>query len=321
MSFLLIIFVLFSGCQQRTKVAENSLNNATRLIVTNSDALEMIVGLGAAENIAGVNDNMATLTFVDKESQNWASIGNWQNPNIEAIVNLKPDLVIAYQRWPDPAGFDDKLKPFNISVERINCYYMSEYRSDIHRLAALVGKENMADTMVYDFDRIVNTIKGRVTDVNIKKKVYFERGDFVAMGIETGYHEMLELANATNIAAKLSIPYPRVSTEWLLEENPDIIIKIVSADTITVEMYDTLMGRAGWNNLDAVKNGRVYLISNDICSGPRAMIGSLFIAKWCYPERFADLKPDDIHRRWMKKYYGVDTENFIFTLNYSNENN
>ena len=318
----LVITLILSGCHQQTKVAENSQNSATRLIVTNSDALEMIVGLGAAENIVGVNDNMGTLTFADTESRNWSSIGNWQNPNIEAVVNLNPDVVIAYQRWPDPAGFDDKLKPFNISVERINCFYMSEYQSDIHRLAALVGRENMADTMVYDFERIVNMLKSRVTDVNVKKTVYFERSDFVAMGIETGYHEMLELANATNIAAKLSIPYPRVSTEWLLEENPDIIIKIISADTITIEMYDNLISRAGWNKLNAVNNGRVYLISNDICSGPRAMIGSLFIAKWCYPERFADVNPDDIHSQWLKKYYGVDIENITFAINYCcDENN
>jgi iron complex transport system substrate-binding protein len=170
--------------------------------------------------------------------------------------------------------------------------------------------------MVYDFDRIINTIKNSTADIDVKKKVYFERSDFTAMGAGTGYNEMLELANATNAAAKLNIPYPTVSTEWLLEENPDVIIKIITADTITVEMYDNLVNRAGWNRLDAVKNGRVYLISNDISSGPRAMIGSLYIGKWCYPERFTAVNPDSVHLHWMRKYYGVASlDNFVFTFN------
>ena len=310
----LLIIILLAGCNQRKrgKAGENKPNSEQRVIVTNSDAFEMLIGLGAAENIVGISD-MTMKLYIDKDLK-WPSIGSWRNPNIEAITSLEPDVAVTYQRWPEPAGFDDKLEPFNISVERINCYYMSEFHSDVLRLASLVGKEDTGDTMIHDFDSITGLIKNLVSDIDVKKSVYIEFGDFNAMGIETGNNEMLELVNATNIAAKLGIQYPTVSTEWILQENPDIIIKIMNADTVTIEMYEKLVSRAGWNRLDAVKNKHVYLISNELCAGPRAMIGSLFIGKWCYPEKFVSIDPDSVHAYWMKKYYGISPEKFVYTL-------
>ena len=312
----LLIALLIAGCGQgrQTKVDVDEHNGANRLVVANSSALEMLIGLGAAENIVGIND-MRMQSYIYK-NQKWTSIGNWQSPNIEAIVDLKANVAVTYRNSPAPAvGFEDKLKPFNISVERLNCYRISEFHSDLSRLAFLVGKENMADSMIYDFDKIADMVKNAISDIDVKKKVYVEFGtDFVAYGAGTGADEILDIVNATNIASELEISYPRISTEWLLKENPDIIIKVITADTITVEMYEQLVNRPGWDKLDAVKNKQIYLLSTEICSGPRAMIGSLYIGKWCYPERFASIDPDSVLAYWMKKYYGVSSDNFIFTL-------
>ena len=313
--YVLLITSLLVGCNQgkRTKIDNDSQVAAKRLLVTNADAFEMLIGLGAAENIIGVNDVSARRSFFD-ETQNWPLIGgDWRNPNIEAIINLKPDVAVVYTRWLDES-LEDKLKPFNISVERLSCYYMSEYHSDISRLASLVGKETRADTMIYDFDRIVELIKNSVADIDVKKKIYFEYSDFTAMGAGSSSNEIVELANAINIAAKLEILYPKISTEWLLEENPDVIIKIIPSDTLTAEMHEKSIDRAGWNKLNAVKNGQIYLITPELCAGPRAMIGSLYVAKWCYPEKFTSIDPDSIHTYWMKKYYGMSPEKFVYTF-------
>ncbi|MDR1155421.1 MAG: ABC transporter substrate-binding protein [Bacteroidales bacterium] len=314
--YVLLMTVLFTGCNRgnRTKAESDAQDSIKHLAVTNSDAFEMLVGLGAAENIVGINDISMRRSFFDK-SRKWPSIGgNWRNPNVEAMIALKPDIVIGYKRWIEPEGFEDKLKPFHISVERVSCYYMSEYHSDLSLLASLVGKESRADTMIRDFDRIVNMVKNAVTDMDVKRKAYIEYSDFTAMGAGSSSNEMLELIGAVNIASKLGIQYPKVSTEWLLEENPDVIIKVVSADTITASMYERVVKRAGWDRLDAVKNSRVYLILPELCAGPRAMIGSLYFGKWCYPERFASIDPDSIHAYWMKRYYGFFPDNFVYMV-------
>ena len=315
--FSLLVVLLLASCNQgnRRKNGNNGQNKGQRVVVTNSDAFEILVGLGASENIVGIS-SMGMRLESDNYKQ-WPSIGHSGNPNIEAITDLNPDVVITYYSSSAPSDiFDDKLNSFDISVERINCFYMSEYHSDVSRLGALVGKESMADTMIQDFDRIVNLVKTSVADVDVKKSVYIEFADFTAMGADSGNHEMIELANATNIATKLVVKYPKISTEWLLEENPDIIIKIIRSDSLNIEMYNNLVSRAGWNKLDAVKNGQVFLISYELCPGPRSMIGSLYFGKWCYPERFASIDPDSIHAHWMKKYYGetISDNKYVFSL-------
>ena len=310
--YSLLIISLLAGCNQGQRM-KYGFSKSKRLVVTNSDALEMLLGLGAAENIVGIDDeDMSMKTFGAKYQ--WKSIGTWQNPNIEAIINLAPDIVIAYPRTPAPVGFDDKLIHFNISVERINGYHMSEYHSDIYRLASFVDKKNMADTLINDFDRIINMIENAVADIEVKKKIYVEYSDFVAAGAGSGNNEMIEMINATNIAAHLGPQYPKISTEWLLEENPDVIIKIITSGEITAALYEQMIARPGWDRLDAVKNGDVYLMSPELCSGPRAMIGCLYFGKWCYPEKFASINPDSIHTYWLDKYYGISTDNNVYTL-------
>jgi iron complex transport system substrate-binding protein len=286
----------------------NALSNSSkRLVVTNSDALEMLLELGAQDNIVGIGDTKMK-TFSGQIKQ-WPLVGKWRNPNIEAIVNLKPDVVVTYKKWPDPKGFDDKLLPFNISVERMDCYNISEFTNDVRRLASFTGTESKADTIIDNFNYIVNLISGQTKGIAVKKNVYFEFSDYTALGIGTGSNEILTLASVNNIASELKISYPKISTEWLLEEDPDVIIKTITSDTLTIEQYDKLIDRPGWNKLKAVKNKNVFLISNEICSGPRAMIGALFIAKWCYPEKFSSVDPDAIHIKWLQKYHGVTPQN------------
>lgn len=302
---LLIIFCL-TECRQSEGIKNKSSNisGSKRLVVTNSDALEMLIGLGAEENIVGISDAKIELFF--EKTKDIQLIGNWRNPNIEAIINLKPDIVVTYKQWPEAAGFDDKLKPFNIAVERMDCYHLSEYASDIQRLASFLGKEAVADTIISDFNKIIDMIKTAVKDIEDKKRVYFEFSDFSALGPGTGGDDILSLINAINIAKDLVVQYPKISTEWLLEENPDIIIKVITADTITDDMYQRILSRPGWEKLNAVKNNKVYLILSDLCAGPRAMIGGLYIGKWCYPDRFSTIDPDSVHMYWLNKHLDVD---------------
>ena len=302
---LLIIFCL-TECRQSEGIKNKSSNisGSKRLVVTNSDALEMLIGLGAEENIVGISDAKIELFF--EKTKDIQLIGNWRNPNIEAIINLKPDIVVTYKQWPEAAGFDDKLKPFNIAVERMDCYHLSEYASDIQRLASFLGKEAVADTIISDFNKIIDMIKTAVKDIEDKKRVYFEFSDFSALGPGTGGDDILSLINAINIAKDLVVQYPKISTEWLLEEDPDIIIKVITADTITDDMYQRILSRPGWEKLNAVKNNKVYLILSDLCAGPRAMIGGLYIGKWCYADRFSTIDPDSVHMYWLNKHLDVD---------------
>ena len=188
--FPLLLMFLIAGCGVKqkplteVKVTGNIKgNDEKRIVVTNSNAFEILIGLGASDNIVGIN-KMPQKSFITDEK--WPVIGSWQTPNIEAIINLKPSMVLAYDKWPDAVGFDDKLAAFNIAVDRIDCYFLSKYHSDINQLASYVGKEEQAEWMISDFDKIVNTIKSSVGDIKERKRVYIEFSEFTTMSREIG---------------------------------------------------------------------------------------------------------------------------------------
>jgi iron complex transport system substrate-binding protein len=68
------------------------------------------------------------------------------------------------------------------------------------------------------------------------------------------------------------------------------------------------MKAPGFALVDAVKDGRVYIISGDFSLGPQMTIGTVVVAKWLYPELFADLDPQAIHREFLKDFMDVDPE-------------
>jgi len=75
------------------------------------------------------------------------------------------------------------------------------------------------------------------------------------------------------------------------------------------------MNRDELASVTAVKNGRVYVLSQDLQSGPRSFLSSEYMAKWFHPELFEDLDPQAIHQEYLTRFQGLDydlDENGVF---------
>jgi len=70
--------------------------------------------------------------------------------------------------------------------------------------------------------------------------------------------------------------------------------------------WDGIKGAPGLSLVDAVKEDRVYIISGDFSLGPQMTIGTVVVAKWLYPELFADLDPEAIHQEFLREFMHVD---------------
>ena len=66
-----------------------------------------------------------------------------------------------------------------------------------------------------------------------------------------------------------------------------------------------IMNRPGWENIDAVMNSRVYILSSDAASLHPSVFNS-YVAKWLHPELFEDMDPVAIHNEWLQKFLGED---------------
>jgi iron complex transport system substrate-binding protein len=225
-------------------------------------------------------------------------------------VALHPDVVVTYDRWPDTKELDDKLAAFGIKVIRVAGYRIEKMVPDIKKLGEVTGNVKEAAELIKFIEYYSSLIMERCREIADKETVYFEFSTGSALGKGSGGDELLKLVSTENITAEFETEYPKISSEWLLEKDPDLILITLKNREIGPEMYENAVLRQGWKNLSAVKGERVYFISNEISSSPRGIIGALYIAKWAYPEKFIDIDPGKVHAEWLRKFHNTSTDKF-----------
>lgn len=286
-----------------------------RLVTTNGLVAEIICALGGAEAIVGLSDyTLQHSTRLLPELQGKAGVGAATNPSLEKVVDLQPELVIAFHRWMAPPDLEAKLTPLGIAVARLNAYQFSDIPAEIAFLGRILGKEREARLYLEHFQQLVTLATSR-TRVVKPVRVYQEGfADYSTFSARAPDHETLALIGLTNVAAALPIPFPKVSAEWVILANPQVIIKSVVAgrgglgygqqDRLAAQrLYEDLVNRPAWHQIDAVRHRRVVLLASELNAGPRMAIGLLYKAKWCHPERFTDLDPAETHRQWLWRWH------------------
>jgi len=288
-----------------------------RIVVTNSDVAEVICALGGADKIVGASDNAKKEPLLADKLKDAVSVGDWQKPSVEKIAELKPDVVFGYASYLDNA---EQFKASNIPVVCLDCYKVDTLGKDITTLGQILNKEKEAGEYVGLMDKYLKIIESGVKSLKPEQKslVYLESySDYSTVAGKSGGNQMLNLAGAINIAGGEPVDFPKSSPEWLLSKNPQVVIKSVSSkvasgygetDEGMKKMSAQIISRTGWKEISAVKEGRVYIISSEIYTGPQVVVGIAYFAKWFNPQLFADLDPEAIHNEILTKFHGVKSE-------------
>jgi iron complex transport system substrate-binding protein len=291
----------------------------SRVVVLNGDAAEIICALGAEGKIVGVTDPILKIEELSDKLRGKPPVGRWNSPSFERIVELNPQAVIAYRRYPGPK-LEEKLKPLGIGVFRLDCYKIESLNEDILKLGRMFDREGRARELIRFYGERLKLIRRKLEEVPSQRRVrvYVESyTDYTSVSKGSGGHQLCVAAGGMNIAESLPVPYPKVSSEWVLERNPQVIVKAVTRSKVPIgygvtdvapleRVREEIMNRPGWSEMEAVKKGRVYLISADIWTGPRAFVGICYMARWFYPELFGDIDPEEMHRDYLRRFLGVE---------------
>ena len=125
---------------------------------------------------------------------------------------------------------------------------------------------------------------------------------------------MVEYAGADNVFKdSASVD---VESEAVVEANPQYIVKVSAPDVYssyyppTEEEHkaikEELVSRPGWDEIDAVKNDNILLLSHYVHGGASKLVGTMYIAKFLYPDLLPDLHPEEVFKDWLEKYQKLD---------------
>ena len=194
------------------------------------------------------------------------------NTNIEQIIGLDPDLVISGTMAQTPEQIQ-ALENAGIKVAVSNAQNIEGVYQAITMIGALTGKDAEATSVINSMKATFSDIASKVTGKG-EKTIYFEVSPLEyglwAAGSSTFMDELATMLGLTN-AFKDVQGWGEVSQEQVFERDPDYIVTIAMYFGEGQTPVEEIMGRKGWQDLKAVKNGNVINAdSNEISlPGPR----------------------------------------------------
>jgi len=291
-----------------------------KIIVVYDNTAEIIRILGAQDRVVGVDDMIQEYPRYFPELSKLPCVGSRQDLDVEKILELDPDLIIlGKSHTPD---LEDKLEGTGIDAVRLCVYRDESPEHRLMRLGYILDEEENAREYLDWQDECLDMIGERTSGIpdDEKLRVFIDRPGGTTVSTGSGYSEVVEMAGGINIGADLIGGWegvlPTVDPEWVIEQNPDIIVGILLTgggyetddESVMKARYDEILETPGFDMIDAVINDRVYATHAILiyAPGPGYQIGVAYLAKLFYPELFSDLDPLAMHQEYIDRFQGID---------------
>jgi iron complex transport system substrate-binding protein len=236
-----------------------------RIVSLVPSVTETIVALGAADRLVA-----RTRYDLDPGLAHLPSLGGGLDPSLEGIVDLEPDLVIAWNARDDRI-LVPRLREAGIPVYAAEIQDTTGIFGTLERIGRLLGLEARADSVA---EALRDTLAAVAADVPPGERplaLYLIAEDPPrTAGPSTFIGQALAVAGADPVFPDLAGDWPTVSLEAVVERNPDIIVLPIGAD---LPRRDALAHRAGWRDLPAVRAGRIVEIEADLLARPGPALG------------------------------------------------
>jgi len=249
-------------------LAADEISSAKQKIIALSPhTVELLYAIGAGDRI------IATVEFADypEDAKSIPIIGNYNGLQIERIVELQPDLIVA---WKSGNKSTDLRK---IESLGFNIYYsqpqnISEISHEIIELGKLTHLEKNAEALALSLNKKHLIIKQRYTKKSSVKVFYQLWHDPLrSIGPNTWINSLISDCNGHNILADSSTGYPVISIETVIDKNPEVII--IPHHSGTRSEKQSIWKK--WSVINAVKNHHISIINGDLLHrlSPRALLG------------------------------------------------
>ena len=252
---LLIISMFIISCAKKNdenvKKGENKKYN--RIVVLNPATVEMIYMLGAEDKIVGVANLERSKVWPEEKVAKLESVGTFIKPSLERIITLKPDLVITSALTDD--NLNNGLKSNNIEAKRIQANSIEEIFTNFMEVAKMLGKENEANKIIAEKRVKLEEIKKMAT-INKKGLFVMSASPLMVFGNDNLPNDIMKLLNIKNIAENQKGRNPIVTPEFIMKENPDIIITLLPNPAQIVATNPQL------KNVNAIKNNKFIVVNS-----------------------------------------------------------
>ncbi|MBI4457192.1 MAG: ABC transporter substrate-binding protein [Acidobacteria bacterium] len=289
------LFVLYACHEQRAKSTAQgrtvmdqlsrpiTISPYPRRIVSMAPSVtEMLYALGVWDRVVGVTLYDTYPPDCDSRTR----IGDMLRPNLEVILSLKPDLVVATVNG-NYRGNVEKLQSLGIPVFVVSASHIEEILQSFRLLGDALNERSRADQVIHQMRRGIEQLRTRLAAQPFIRVLYLNWIDpIIVPGGDAFENEALALAKVDSLTRDLfKERYMRYSPEQIIRLSPEYILTVQH----NAEGLQNILESRRWTAIPAVRKRRVYIVS-DLIQHPsqRILEGIEEVARKLHPEAFGN---------------------------------
>jgi iron complex transport system substrate-binding protein len=252
---------------------------AQRIISLVPSAMETLIAIGATNQIVG-----RTRYDMAPEIASLPSVGGGVDPSVEAMINLRPDLVISWES-DKRQMVREKLTALGIPVFILRTQDTTDIFHGIANIGRLAGRESAATAIATSIRATLDSVRRSVSGRPAPSVLYVMYNDPpMTAGPQTFIGQLISLAGGRSIFADATQDWPNVAMEEIVRRDPDMLV--VPVGEFKTNSLERLRTMAGWRDLRAVRAGRVVSVPADLMNRPSPSIAeaSRVLQRVLHPE-------------------------------------
>ena len=254
-----------------------------RIVSLAPSVTETLFALGAGPDVVGVSQ------YCDYPAQvrDLPRVGSFLTPNLEAIIALRPTLVVGLELSSDVRQIR-ALNSMGYPVLLVSDDSLQQIETGIETVGARINRQPQAHRLVAEIQTQIAAVQQRLANVKPERALMLVgHQPMVAVGAGTYLDELMRIARADNIAAAAGEQWPQLSMEYIIAMRPEVVLdgSMGSDPSSSSEFWEK------YPAIPAVRDHRVFGYAQDpiLHAGPRVGQSLEIIARMIHPEAWQNV--------------------------------
>lgn len=229
-----------------------------RIVVLDPAVVESLYFIQGEGSIVAIADTAKTPIWPQEKTKSLPKAGNIMKPSLEKVMSFNPDLVILNAM---SEGFGESLRNHKINYIVNEGKKIDDILTNLEVFGAIAGKEDNAKIVAKEYREKLSTIKQTISKnpLNLKGGFLFSTSPMMIFSQKSLPGEIFEILGIENISKGLPGSRPIVSSEYLLRENPDILVCSMSIES----KEDIIRNNPIIERIKAGQKGNIFIIESD----------------------------------------------------------
>lgn len=237
-----------------------------RIVSLAPHVTELLFAAGASEQVIGA------VEFSDypEQAKSIPRVGSYNKFDLERIVALNPDLIIAWKSGNPDSQVNELIK-LGFKVYFNEPRQLEDVAQSLRQLGRLLATEAIANPVAREYEQRLSALRNQFKN-RAKVRVFYQvwKEPLFTVNGEHIISRVIELCGGVNVFSDLKVLAPNIDKEAVIAENPDVIVAGMNDSRL-----DWLSIWKQWTSINAVKNNHLYAIDADLIvrHTPRILLG------------------------------------------------